>query len=205
MISEEIEPINQVEISLIKGDSKTDLTLRENQALMTLDGDVELKKQGTSILAGHRKGVIWSQTTQGWKQAGKKELKEVISSSKYEKFCKALVNAGPADDGYKQVIGHKLEIVPLSNPAKTRVGDAVEFKILLDGKPFSTNVYATYDGFTTKPNTYAYFTEADERGMAEVKITHAGTWMIRVQEKIKVTAEDYDDHALRAVLVFGVN
>jgi len=205
MISEEAEPIEQVEISLIEKENKSNVELRENPIFLTLDGAVEPKKEGTAIIAGHRKGMIWSQTTQGWKQAGKKELKGVISSGKYEKFCKTLINVGKADDGYKKVVGHKLEIVPVSNPAEAMIGKDMEFKILFDGKPFSTSVYATYDGFSTNPNTYAYFTETNEEGIAKVKITHPGVWMVRVEKEIAEPTEDYDNHVIRAVLVLGVN
>ncbi|MCK5098120.1 MAG: DUF4198 domain-containing protein, partial [Desulfobacteraceae bacterium] len=83
--------------------------------------------------------------------------------------------------------------------------DYMEFKILYDDKPLSTEVFATYDGFTATPNTYAYFTECNDKGIAKVKITHPGTWMIRVQKKIEQATKDYDIHVMRAVLVFKVN
>jgi len=205
MISEEAEPAEQVEISLIEKDSRSNVIVQKNDMLQTLDGAVELKKQGTVILAGHRKGMIWSQTTQGFKQTGKKELQGVISSGKYEKFCKTLINVGKSDDGYKKVIGHKLEIVPVSDPSEAAINKDLIFKIIYDGKPLSAGVYATYDGFSSNPNTYAYFTEANEEGMAKVKITHPGVWMVRVEQKSKEVTDDYDEHLIRAVLVFGVN
>lgn len=60
-----------------------------------------------------------------------------------EKFAKELIGASGHD-----VLGHKLEIVPESNVMKTRVGEEIAFKILLDGKPLKSQVYATYDGFS---------------------------------------------------------
>lgn len=204
MVSEETEPIDQVEVALIEGNNTTAVTLKQNNILMTLDGSVEVKTQGTSIIAGHRKGMIWSNTTRGWKQAGKKGLHGVISSGKYEKFCKTLVNVGKADEGYKKIIGHKLEIVPISNPAEAVIGNELNFQVLYDGSPFAVSVYATFDGFSNRPNTYAYFTETDENGVAGVKITHPGTWMVRVEKEDQQSTEDYDKHVMRAVLIFGV-
>jgi hypothetical protein len=40
------------------------------------------------------------------KASWKKGLPGVISSGKYEKFFKVLVNAGQSDEGYAQVIRH---------------------------------------------------------------------------------------------------
>ena len=55
------------------------------------------------------------------------------------------------------------------------------------------------------PNTYTYFTETDGSGIAKVRITHPGTWMVRVQHKVAVPTPDYDQHVMRAILVFGVD
>ncbi|MCG8683373.1 MAG: DUF4198 domain-containing protein [Desulfobacterales bacterium] len=206
MVSEEIEPIDNVKISSINGNSLENIDLKENKTTLTLDGVATTAgHKGTTILAGHRKGMVWTQTTKGWKQAPKNDCKGVISSGKYEKFCKALVRVGKEDKGYDKVIGHALEIVPVSNPAKASAGDALDFKILLNGQPLSTDVYATYDGFSPLNNTYAYFSQCGENGIATVKVTQPGTWMVRVQHKIDKPTEEYDAHILRAVLVFGVN
>ncbi|MBL0715092.1 MAG: DUF4198 domain-containing protein [Desulfosarcina sp.] len=205
MISEEMEPIDQVEVYLMDGDIREEIALKPNDMLLTLDGKVEINKEGTSILCGHRKGMIWTKTTKGWKQAGKKGLNGVISSGKYEKFCKTLITSGKANVGFEQVVGHKLEIVPIDDPDKAQLGKELAFQVLFKNKPLATEVYASYDCFSSTPNTYAYFTETDEKGIARVKITHPGTWMVRVQHKVDNSTADYDTHVMRAILVFGVN
>lgn len=205
MVSEEIEPLDRVDLSLVSVDAVTPLRLRENTDDQTLEGTVRLTGNGTAILAGHRKGMIWTQTTTGWRQAGKQDCKGVIHSGKYEKFCKALVTVGKDASGYDRIIGHTLEIVPLSDPAGAAVGREIDIKVLLNGKPLSTNVYATFDGFSTRENTYAYFTESRADGTAAIRLTHSGAWMVRVQHKTDSPTPDYDTHVMRAVLVFGVN
>jgi len=204
MVSEEMEPVDQVSVRLHSEGKPGEIALSENPTLMTLDGIAEIPSEGTHILAGHRKGMIWTQTTQGWKQAGKKGLTGVISSGLYEKFCKTLITAGTSDDGYQTVLDQTLEIVPVENPAELRTGDETVFQILYDGKPISTEVLATYDGFSSRPGTYAYFTESDAEGMAHVQIDHPGTWMVRAEHKMDDPTEDYDTHVLRSVLVFDV-
>lgn len=204
MVSEEMEPGDQVDVSLITGNSVTPIKLHSNPTLMSHDGVVKCESEGYAVISGHRQGMIWTQTTQGWKQESKKNLKGVVSSGKYEKFCKTLIKAGKATHGYDTIVKDKLEIVPMTNPAAAAVNTEMEFKILYDGNPLSTEVYATYDGFSANPNTYAYFTECNDQGIAKVKITHPGTWMVRVQKKVEQPTEDYDAHVMRAVLVFGV-
>ncbi|WP_457552821.1 DUF4198 domain-containing protein [Desulfobacula sp.] len=205
MISQEMEPADKVEASMINGDTVTPIKLSSNPTLMTQDGIVLCQKPGYSIIAAHRKGVIYTHTTQGYKQGSKKGVKNAVSTSKkYEKFCKALIRAGKADNGYGKIINDKLEIVPLTNPVSVKINSEMEFKIIYDGKPLSTDVVATYDGFSTNPNTYAYLTKCNNQGIAKVKITHPGTWMVRVQAESKQAGKDYDIHVMRAVLVFEV-
>ncbi|NDV28039.1 DUF4198 domain-containing protein [Desulfovibrio sp. JC010] len=205
MISEEMEPINEVSAKLVLGGKSTPVKLAENGMLMTLDGQVKPETEGTAIIAGHRNGMIWTQTTKGWKQQSKKGLKGVIKSGKYEKFCKALLTIGKPDGSYNKVLGQRLEIIPMSDPTQAKVGDEIEFQTLLDGKPVSVeSMTATYDGFSMNPNTYAYFTEPYGNGLTKVKITAPGTWMVRVQHVNAKPTADYDSHVMRSVLVFEV-
>ncbi|HEY1235122.1 MAG TPA: hypothetical protein VGH22_17225 [Candidatus Binatia bacterium] len=63
--------------------------------------------------------------------------------------------------------------------------------------------HATYDGFSRYYNTYAYATESRD-GIAHVKLTHPGMWMIRVEKRIEANGKDYDLLSLKATLVFAV-
>jgi len=149
--------------------------------------------------------MIWTKTTEGWKQESKKNLSGVISSGVYEKFAKAYLAGKNGSETYQEPVGHRLEIITSENPATLKSGEDLKVKVLFDGKPLKTELYATYDGFSSSPNTYAYFSSTDENGLARVRITSEGTWMVRVQHEIDQPTEDYDKHVLRAVFLFGVN
>ena len=146
------------------------------------------------MIAGHLVEPIETVTSQ---ETGKAQR------AKFEKFSKALIVVDTSDKSYEKVLGHHLEILPVSNPTAARIGDELSFKILFDGKPLQAYVYATYDGFSRYYNTYAYATESRE-GVARVKITHPGPWMIRVEKRLAVAEKDYDLHVIKAVLVFPV-
>ncbi len=108
------------------------------------------------------------------------------------------------DTTYETVVGDRLEIVPVTNPAAAKVGDEITFKVLFEGQPLSTPVFATYDRFSENETTYAYYTEAANDGTAKVQITHPGLWMVRVETKVPEKTEDHDSYLARAVLVFRV-
>ncbi len=204
MVSEEVEPVDTVSVTLVSETGETPVPVMANDRLLTLDGSVPVMGEGTAILSGHRKGIIWTQTTSGWKQAPKSACTGVVTSGKYEKFCKTLITSGHPDSGYARVLGQALEIVPVTDPASVSVGDEMTVKILYKGKPLATEVFATYDGFSRDPNTYAYYSKSDAKGMVRVKMSHDGTWMIRVENKQSDKTAEYDASVIRAVLVFRV-
>jgi uncharacterized GH25 family protein len=95
--------------------------------------------------------------------------------------------------------------VPVSNPPRLRPGEEMTVRVLYRGAPVAgATVTATYDGFSTEEDTYAYSTKAHKDGVAKVKITHPGLWMVRVQHSAPERTDDYDRYVARAVLMFQV-
>ena len=134
----------------IEGDKSSPVDLKENHSLETLDGVVNVNRKGTAVLVGHLQEPIETVKAEG----SNRSLK-----SKREQFAKGLIGVSGDDDGYKKATGQKLEILPESNVMKTRVGEEITFKILLDGKPLKSQVYATYDGFSRRSMTFVSATE----------------------------------------------
>lgn len=208
MISEELEgegDAANIDLRLVDAAGEQPLALKKNKARLTWDTVAKVRKNGTAVVAAHRKPMYWTHTTKGWKQASKKGLSGVIKSSKYEKFSKTLLTVGGKTAGFDRVLGQRLEIVPVDDPASVRPGQELTLKVLLDGKPLATPILATFDGFSKQRNTYAYYTEdCCDDGTAKVRITSSGLWMVRVEHKVHEPNELYDDHVMRSVLVFEV-
>ncbi|RIK66129.1 MAG: hypothetical protein DCC65_10950 [Planctomycetota bacterium] len=63
---------------------------------------------------------------------------EPVIVEEYTKFAKTMIEVNPAGEGtgFLEPLGHRLEIVPLTNPCHWRVGDTVQIKVLLDGHPW---------------------------------------------------------------------
>ena len=203
LISQELEAAKDVKVGLYADGKRSDIAVKPNEKTLAYDGIVNAPSSMTFIVTGARLPQIWATTPEGLKQVTLK-IPGASNPYKIEKFAKALVNVTPADNGFSTVIGDMLEIVPLTNPTTVRPGDELTVRVLFKGQPLTTNVYATYDGFSKEENTYAYYTEGHKDGTAKVKITHPGLWIVRVQHTAPEQTEDYDRYVARAVLLFEV-
>lgn len=170
----------------IEGDKSSPVDLKENHSLETLDGVVNVNRKGTAVLVGHLQEPIETVKAEG----SNRSLK-----IKREQFAKGLIGVSGDDDGYKKASGQKLEIVPESNVMKTRVGEEITLKILLDGKPLKSS---------RRSMTFASATESLDDGIAYVKVTSPGVWMGRVEKRIEANARDFELLSLKATLVFSV-
>ena len=181
------------------------VSLTPNPAALTQDGTVTLKGGAAAIIEGHRLPILWSETPTGGAEGGRSAHKDAISAGSYEKFAKLLLPVDGNTTGFDKVVGHKLEIVPVSNPLTAKPGDELRFKVLLNGKPaaFET-IEATYDGFTDTPSAWAYSAAPVQHGEAVVKITAPGLWIVRVGVDLPNKTAEYDEEILRAVLIFPV-
>lgn len=201
MVGEEIEDPKTVRLSY----AGENIALTPNQACLTQDGSVTLKKGSAAIIEGHRLPILWSETPTGGAEGGRSSHTDAISAGSYEKFVKLLLPVDGNTSGFDKTCGHKLELVPITNPLTAKAGDELRFKVLLNGKPaaFDT-IEATYDGFTDIPSAWAYSAAPIRHGEGVVKITSSGLWIVRVAVKFSNATAEYDEEILRAALIFPV-
>ncbi len=100
----------------------------------------------------------------------------------YTKFTKTIIEVSPADDddGYALPLGHRLEIVPLSNPCRWKAGQTVRIKVLLDGYPWpDVNVSIGHED--RKAHDYVAQTRTDAKGTASITLSRPGHAFIKAQ------------------------
>ncbi|WP_428564915.1 MAG: DUF4198 domain-containing protein [Solidesulfovibrio sp. DCME] len=205
IISEELEPAADVKAFVWEGGKGQEIALTADEKAFTFNGAATFAKPGMGIIRVHRLPQVWTFTPEGVKKGTKKDFPGATKSNSYEKFAKALVPVGGSTAGFDAVVGDKLELVPLTDPAKVAVGQDMDVKVLLGGKPTPAEVLATYDGFTGTPNSYAYYTETDDNGLAKIRISHPGLWMVRTEAKSAAPAGGaVEQEVLRATLTFFV-
>ena len=210
IVPEEVEELSRVKAGIIDGGNLIESELAGNDPELCIDFTVTPKDTSSSVmLVAIKDGETWSITNEGGKTGTRKDLEakglKVLRATKNDKYAKALYNTSHEDTRFSQVLGHPLEIVPITNPADAKTDSYFHVRILLNGQPYTGPVWATYDGFVTEyENTYAYYTEA-ENGEAHVKITAPGWWGIRAyQGDLPGVEGDYDALTLRAFLLFEV-
>ena len=202
--SEELDAPADVKAFVFADGKAVPVPLAANDKGLTYDGEATFAKPGAGIIAAHRLPQVWSLTPEGFQKGTKKELPGATKSNRYEKFAKALVAVGGETTGFDTVVGQRLELVPLTDPAKAKVGQDLPVRVLYDGQPTPATVLATYDGFTKTPNTYAYYTETDDAGVAQIRITHPGLWLVRTEISSSPADGNLDQEVLRSTLTFFV-
>jgi uncharacterized GH25 family protein len=167
---------------------------------------MRLDKPGAYLLVVIKKSGFVTKTTEGYKYQSKKELKGVIKSFWSEGSAKAIINVGgTSGDSLQKEIGQRYEVVPLDNPGKLKEGDYLRVKVILDGVPYRTMVYATYAGFATEKDAFAYTTRTNEEGIAKIKILKSGVWLIKASDKIPYPdSEEADNYSFTSTLTFEI-
>ena len=164
-----------------------------------------MSEPGAYIVAAKRKAGFYTKTTEGGKRCSKKGLKNVIKCYHSHNCMKAVVNVGKGKGKVDTRIGHPMEIIPLANPADLRQGDYLPVQVFLKGKPFKGKIYATYVGFSTEKDTFAYATSTNKKGKGKIKILHSGVWMIKAgHEEPYPDQGECDVESFVATLTFEV-
>jgi uncharacterized GH25 family protein len=135
-----------------------------------LAGDITFDQKGTYVVAAMRKI---------------KGDREHVTS---EKYGKSIIVVDKGSEIINKPFGHRIEIVPLKNPLEVKPGDSIPVKILFEGKPLSTYVYATYAGYYSEDEPFPVSSKSNEEGVAYVRISQPGIWMVVSNYKVDFSA-----------------
>ncbi|MEM3415451.1 MAG: DUF4198 domain-containing protein [Thermoproteota archaeon] len=111
--------------------------------------------------------------------------KEHVAS---EKYAKSIISAGEGKSNISSPFGHRIEIIPLKDIKEVKPGDTLPVKLLFEGKPLSTYLYATYAGYYSEDEPFPIFTKSNDDGIAYIKITQPGTWILVCNHKVDFSA-----------------
>ncbi|MBW1689400.1 MAG: DUF4198 domain-containing protein [Deltaproteobacteria bacterium] len=164
---------------------------------------VMLKSPGTYLAVLAMKTFV-SKTTEGYFYKPKDDLKNVLKSSWSETVAKAIINVGsPGGKTFSKELRYHYQIVPLENPINLKEGDLLPVKVMLNGKPVRTWVYARYASFSQYKDTFAWTTRTNKEGVARVKILKKDLWLIKTNDSLPYeNLKKADKYSFTATLTF---
>jgi nickel transport protein len=165
--------------SLIKGLT----TMRDGQWFV-----VETKPfhdNGQTMIAVRYDNGYWTKTADGYRNATNREVPGALESLWSMKFGKALTGPGAPWD---KVLGHELEIVPLSDPLMVKLGQTLRLRVLFRGKPLAGGKIERGDGLTAVPEADIPRFTTDGDGVTEVPIMKSGPMQLVVDHSVSPSA-----------------
>ena len=132
------------------------------------------------------------------------------ANERYSKHVKTILQVGgTATPTHSTLLGYPIEIVPQSNPADLRPGGSLRVLVMADGSPTPDQwVYASHAGYHSHDegggHQEAVKTRTNDRGVAEIEITHSGRWYVRLIRMLPAEEEGVDYEANWATLTFEV-
>lgn len=135
----------------------------------------------------------WTRTATDQVHKPKNEVPNAVSCNQFSYVGKYVFSVGtPAGEDHKKLLGHKLEIVPQSDPSLAEEGKPFKVRVIYDGKPFSkAEINAFPAGMTKDNSSYGFSARTDDEGMVDIIPLKAGVWLAKVIKS--------DDHADPAV------
>ena len=131
------------------------------------------------------------------------DVPAAVSSSRNIKFGKALMLVGQAGKDYARVVGHRLELIPQSNPFDLKLGGKLAVMVRFDGKPLPDVGVETGDGEMVRKEEDIPRYKTNAQGIAEVPFSKTGLQVIGIDYK---TVSSYprlaQDDAYTATLTF---
>jgi len=109
-------------------------------------------------------------------------ISEVLIAARYQAFAKAYFTNGPWNP--PKALGHRLEIIPLTDLTQLKTGDLVAVKVLYDGQPLNHSpkskefITAKSNGFGQHEG-FALFSKI-KKGRAAFRVQRPGQWIIDV-------------------------
>jgi nickel transport protein len=98
------------------------------------------------------------------------------------KYAKALLYTGGGDsDVFQTVVGHQLELVPLSNPFALKPNETLRVRVYFEGKPLAGAAVEIGDGVTPRKEEEIPRYNTNSDGIAEVPIHRPGLQLLVVE------------------------
>lgn len=137
---------------------------------------------GHLLFAARYDNGFWVKSADGeFRNATRRLAPDAIDSIWSGKFAKAVSGPGAP---WGKVLGHDLELVPLSDPALAKPGETLRLRVLFRGKPLAGAEVERGDGATAVPEKDIPRFATDAGGVAAVPIVQAGPLLLVIDHRV---------------------
>lgn len=191
------------------------VTYLKKEGVSLQSNDVHVEEQGVYQAVAARRPAVWCDVVDemgghAHHRGPRSSVRgggTVEQATRSQSFAKALLVSGEDAEKAPGPLGHDLEIVPVDGPSGWRSGRDVRFRVLFRGQPLrNADLVATHVGF--KPDgAWCYATSTDAEGLAVVRPSQAGTWVLRAKTQRPAAPEqraEYDVESYAATLALEV-
>ena len=187
-VGERLLPVEAVTVERVDAAGRTRLSLQADELALRLLADTAPQTPQGYVVAAQYTRL----------QTPRKAHVDVPTRN--DGFSKALFRLEEVDARYGQVVGHRLELVPLSHPAVT----PLRVRVLFDGQPLATRITATHEGFVRQADgpRGPVTVNSDAEGVAELPLERGGLWLLRVRHAEVAAEADALAYTANANLVF---
>ena len=109
-------------------------------------------------------------------ELGEAEQATVERYTKWAKAYIAVAGGEVEDPPWAEPVGHRFEIVPISNPTRVEAEDELSFRVLFDGEPLEGTVVVGARAGGPEKEIEAV---TDEDGVVNVSVSSSGRWYLR--------------------------
>jgi uncharacterized GH25 family protein len=141
---------------------------------------------GRVLLAARYDNGFWVKVSDRvYRNATRRLVSQPQDSLWSGKFAKAVTGAGAPWD---RVLGHEIEIVPLSDPASLRAGATLRVRVLFRGRPLADVMVERGDGLTKMAEEAIPKFKTDVEGIADIPIEKPGPTLLVVDHRVTPSA-----------------
>jgi nickel transport protein len=139
-------------------------------------------EQGTWVFASFYDNGFFVKTAEGRSvNTTKADYPAAETATHNLKFGKALLHMGGASRGFDRVAGHRLELVPRSDPFASGMGGELRVEIQFEGKPLAgATVHLYSDAASSDTTTHV----ADRAGVVRVPLSRGGMHVLSVSHDV---------------------
>jgi len=135
-----------------------------------------LEHAGTFVIGIEQHRGYWTTTPEGGRRLPRSQLDDAVHCSYSGNAAKTLVRVvGVEASAVDRALGHRLEILPQTDPTGTDGEQDFTVRVLFEGKAHAGPLMA----YNADSGEEPYLTtETDGGGLAEIELTGSGPWML---------------------------